>query len=292
MPTLTPKTISGGGKKKVTNNKKKISNKPKPALKTPKKMEDNIRPPVALGGRTLKEFFASAPKITGALKRPSYREREFEWQVTIGVEDAKRDTLKQLMDYPGGQHVVALFFPISDISEWPAWEQFDTGQMLEAAHGSDFEKQFEVSTSFMAATLGISDRRLQQLHKEGHAFKFGRGRWDFTATVKGYISYLRDEYQGRGGKEYSVQRTRKVRIGADRDEVKLAHESGEVGYLEEMKEAQMELALEYRNAVELITNEIAEQLANQPLHVVKKELTKAIKDTLTQLSVNALKVNE
>ena len=276
------------GKKKGPSVKKKGPAPGKPVPKPSKKAPDSIRLPVPLQGRTLKEFFASAPKTTGVLKRPTYREQQFEWNVTIGVEDAKRETLKPLMDYPGGQHVVALFFPISDISEWPGWEQFDTGQMLQSAHGSDFHKTFEVSTSFMSETLGVSDRRLQQLGKMGIAVKFGRGRWDYTATVKGYLKYIKDEFQGRGGEEYSKHRTRKMRIGADREAVKLAQDNEELGYIEDFKEEQKELSLDIRNALELIPEEVAEKISGKPVHIVKKELTKEIKKALEQLSVQAM----
>lgn len=250
-----------------------------------------VKPPVLLKGKSLKEFFQSAPITTGVLKRPTYREREFEWQVTIGVEDARRETLKVLMDYPGGQYVVAMFFPIHDVSEWPAWDQFNTGEILQAHHRSDFERTFEVSSAFMASVLGFTPTRLRQIENEGHAVKFGRGRWDLVGTVKAYLEYLRDEFQGRGGKEYSSERTRKLRASAGREEVKLAQENEELGYIEDFESEQMELALKYREAMELIPEAIAERLAKKPVHVIKRELAEEIKGVLVQLGIQASKPN-
>ncbi|KKL17639.1 hypothetical protein LCGC14_2483540 [marine sediment metagenome] len=244
-----------------------------------------------MNAKELRDFFASAPITTGVLKRPAYREREFEWQVTVGVEDVMRETLKVLMDYPGGQHVVALFFPIKDVSEWPAWKQFNTGEILQAHRGSDFERTFEVSTSFLSDLLEMTPRNLQLLEKKKHAVKFGRGRWDLIATIKGYLAFIRDEFQGRGGKEYSSQRTRKLTASADREEVKLAQENEQLGYIEDFESEQMDLALKYREAMERIPEAIAERLAKKPVHVIKRELAEEIKSVLEQLGIQASSTN-
>lgn len=244
-------------------------------------------PPKSLSTRALRDFFASAPITTGVLKRPSYREREFEWSVAIGVEDVRRDTLKVLMDYPGGQHVVALFFPIKDISEWPAWKSFNTGEMLQAHHQSDFERTFEVSTSFLSDLLEMTPRNLQLLEKKKHAVKFGRGRWDLVGTVKAYMAAIRDEFQGRGGKEYSEERTKDKREQRLMRELDRRQKAEQLVDAEEYKAAAYEMGLKYRKALENLIPRVSPLLVHaksQPK--VRAILKPEIEQILTSLALN------
>jgi len=54
----------------------------------------------------------------------------------------------------------------------------------------------------IAKLLGISQRRLEQLAKEGTAIRVARGRYDLAKTVKNYIAYLKSQVPERGSKRY------------------------------------------------------------------------------------------
>ena len=238
------------------------------------------------------EIIAAAPKVTGVFQEPYPRKRENDWAFTIEIEKAKKhDAIELSRYYNGGQHVVAIIVPINDVSEWPAWKAFDTGEILQAHHGSDFERDFEVTTTFLADLLEMTPRNLQMLEKKKHAVKFGRGRWDLIGTIKAYFGSLRDEFQGRGGKEYSSQRTRKLTASADREDVKLAQENEKLGYIEDFESESMELSLNYREAMERIPEAIAERLVKKPVHAIKRELAEEIKKVLEQLGIQASRPN-
>lgn len=240
----------------------------------------------------LMDIIARAPKITGTFQEPYPRKRENDYAFTIEIDKAKKhDALNLSRYYNGGQHIVAIIVPLNDVSEWPAWESFNAEEILQAHHGSDFERTFEVTTAFMADTLEMSHRNLQLLVAQGHAKRFGRGRYDLVGTFKAYLKALKDEFQGRGGKEYSAQRTRKLTASADREEVKLAQENDELGYIEDFESEQMDLALNVREAMERIPEEIAERLVKKPVHIIKRELAEEIKSVLEQLSIQAARPN-
>ena len=242
--------------------------------------------------RDMMEIIAAAPKITGAYQEPYPRKRENDWAFTIEIEKARKfDAINLQKYYNGGQHVVAIIVPINDVSEWPMWKAFDTGEILQSYRGSDFERAFEVTTNFLADVLEMTPRNLQLLQKKKQAIKFGRDRWDLVGTFKAYMKAIKDEFQGRGGKEYSSQRTRKLTASADREEVKLAQENGELGYLEDFESEQMELALNYREAMERIPEAIAERLVKKPVHAIKRELAEEIKSVLEQLGIQASSTN-
>ena len=51
----------------------------------------------------------------------------------------------------------------------------------------------EVSCIELAEYLGLSDRRIRQLDKEGIVVKSQRGRYDLKASVLGYINSIRQQ---------------------------------------------------------------------------------------------------
>lgn len=285
-----------GAPKGVAGEKARPSTPPKRAKSTISKDKTAASTPLkslkSTSKRDMMEIIGSAPKVPGVFQEPQPRDRNNDYLVSIAVEMAmKPEAMDLACAFNRGQHVVAIFVPLNDVSEWPMWKAFDTGEILQAHHGSDFERTFEVTTRFMAEMLDVSDRRLQQLHQMKHAKKFGRGRWDLVGTFKAYLDYIREEFQGRGGKEYSSQRTRKLTASADREEVKLAQENEELGYLEDFESEQMELSLQYREAMERLPEAIAERLVKKPVHAIKRELAEEIKSILEQLSIQASKPN-
>ena len=153
--------------------------------------------------------------------------------------------------------------------------------------GSDFERPFEVTTAFMSDVLGMSDRNLQLLHKKKHAVKFGRGRWDLVATVKKYLDYIRDEFQGRGGKEYSEERTKDKREQRLMRELDRRQKAEQLVDAEEYKSAAFEMGVKYRKALEnLIARVASELVAAKTQAKVRAILKPEIDQILINLSLN------
>lgn len=52
--------------------------------------------------------------------------------------------------------------------------------------------------NFYARLFGVTERRVQQLAKEGHIPKAGRGEYPLLGTVKGYVAFLQESLRGGG----------------------------------------------------------------------------------------------
>ncbi|MCA9362639.1 terminase small subunit, Nu1 [Candidatus Kaiserbacteria bacterium] len=84
------------------------------------------------------------------------------------------------------------------------------------------------STSYPLATvakiLNISERRIQQLVKDGILPKAQRGKYDLVGCVQSYIGYLQERAYGQGAeaKDTQHERARLLKAQADKTELEVA----------------------------------------------------------------------
>ena len=73
----------------------------------------------------------------------------------------------------------------------------------------------------IAKLLDLSERRVQQLSREGVIPKATRGQYDLVGSVRGYVRYLRDQAVAAqaGAPDYAVERARLIRARADLSEM-------------------------------------------------------------------------
>nr|DAN07190.1 MAG TPA: DNA packaging protein [Caudoviricetes sp.] len=75
----------------------------------------------------------------------------------------------------------------------------------------------------MAKLLMVSERRIQQLAKEGVIPRADRGRYELVPTVQGYIKYLQDRCSGEAvAYDYAVEKARLTKAQADLAEIEVA----------------------------------------------------------------------
>jgi len=69
----------------------------------------------------------------------------------------------------------------------------------------------------IARLLDLSERRVQQLSREGVIPKAERGHYDLIGSVRGYVRYLRDQAlkAQAGAPDYAAERARFIRARAD-----------------------------------------------------------------------------
>lgn len=69
----------------------------------------------------------------------------------------------------------------------------------------------------IAKLLDLSERRVQQLSREGVIPKAERGQYDLIGSVRGYVLYLRDQASKAqaGAPDYAAERARFIRARAD-----------------------------------------------------------------------------
>lgn len=109
----------------------------------------------------------------------------------------------------------------------------------------------------IAALLRLTERRVQQLSKEGVIPKAERGRYELAPAVQGYIAYLQDRLAPREGDDdpdridYHVEKARKTKAEADIAEMAAAKMRGDLVDAVEMKDA-----------LELVMSEVKTKLLN------------------------------
>ncbi len=80
----------------------------------------------------------------------------------------------------------------------------------------------------IAKLLDLSERRVQQLSREGVIPKATRGQYDLIGSVRGYVRYLRDQAMSAqaGAPDYAVERARFIRARADLAEMEANQRRG------------------------------------------------------------------
>lgn len=93
----------------------------------------------------------------------------------------------------------------------------------------------------IAALLMISDRRVQQLSKEGHIPKSESGRYHLVQSVQGYIKFLRSRSEEIDADvksaDFYQHKARKMKADADIAEIEAAKRRGDAIDAQEVKQA-------------------------------------------------------
>ncbi|WP_320179650.1 terminase small subunit, Nu1 [Roseovarius pacificus] len=93
----------------------------------------------------------------------------------------------------------------------------------------------------IAKLLMLTERRVQQLSKEGVIPKAERGRYELATAVQGYIRYLQDRMAGNASQvdsvDYHKEKARKIKAEADIAEIEASKRRGEAIDAQEVKRA-------------------------------------------------------
>jgi phage terminase Nu1 subunit (DNA packaging protein) len=93
---------------------------------------------------------------------------------------------------------------------------------------------YPVST--ISKLLLLTDRRVQQLVKDGVIPKTEHGRYELAPAVQGYIRYLQDRTVGNAAApaDYHLEKSRLTRLQADKAEMEVMELSGELVKVEDV----------------------------------------------------------
>lgn len=93
----------------------------------------------------------------------------------------------------------------------------------------------------IAKLLMLTDRRVQQLARDGVIPKAERGRYELAPAVQGYIRYLQERAAGNtaeaGSIDFHVEKARKTKAEADIAEIEAAKRKGDAIDALEVKRA-------------------------------------------------------
>jgi phage terminase Nu1 subunit (DNA packaging protein) len=128
-----------------------------------------------------------------------------------------------------------------------------------------------MSTLYPAATLAklfqLTERRVQQLAKDGIIPKAEKGRYDLAGSVRGYIRYLQERAAGRLDGSYQEttdllqERKRLIKAQADKTESEHQKLRGELIPFTLVEETLNEVAVLFASSVDALPGRLANELA-------------------------------
>lgn len=129
--------------------------------------------------------------------------------------------------------------------------------------------------STIAKLFNLTERRVQQLAKDGIIPKDERGKYDLVGAVRGYIKYLQERALGRGdgayndGVDIKLERKRLISAQANKTESENLKLRGELVSFELVKDVLNEAAVCYGRGVDALPGRLANELAgiNDPAEV-------------------------
>jgi phage terminase Nu1 subunit (DNA packaging protein) len=141
-----------------------------------------------------------------------------------------------------------------------------------------------VSLAKLAALLDLTERRVQQLAKEGVLPKAGRGRYDPVVCIHAYIRYLRARADD-GETSLTDERTKLTKIKREKAETELSIIREEFIHREKAREAWGRVIMAVRSRLLSIPTKSAPLLANVKSKTkCKKIVEEMIHEALCELA--------
>lgn len=124
----------------------------------------------------------------------------------------------------------------------------------------------ECSVSAVAAALDVSERRVQQLEKEGVVVKVRHGVYDLVASARNYLEVQTESKVAFDAKEqHELEKVRWTKARADKEEANLALLRGEIVLVEDAAKLLSEEAGSIRAAWEGQESALITDLSNRVL---------------------------
>ncbi|MCA0872208.1 terminase small subunit, Nu1 [Seohaeicola saemankumensis] len=139
----------------------------------------------------------------------------------------------------------------------------------------------------IARLLDLSERRVQQLSREGVIPKAERGQYDLIGSVRGYVRYLRDQAlkAQAGAPDYAAERARFIRARADLAEMEAEEKRRALIAADEIEAAWIAVLALLRTRLLALPDRLAPQAFDQPTVGDTRNLIRtAIREVLDDLA--------
>lgn len=145
----------------------------------------------------------------------------------------------------------------------------------------------------IAKLLRLTERRVQQLSKEGVIPKAERGQYDLVPAVQGYIGYLQARVAPKpdedGGIDYHVEKARKTKAEADIAEMEAATMRGDLVDAVEMRDVLFSVMSEVKTK---LLNNAPTRIAARSKSEKKEAAIKAIAKEEISASLKSLSLTD
>ena len=142
----------------------------------------------------------------------------------------------------------------------------------------------------IAKLLLLTDRRVQQLVKEGVIPKTEKNRYDLAPAVQGYIRFLQERTIGNAASpaDFHVEKARLVKAQADKAEMEASELSGKLVRADEVKKELYEAITDCKNRLLSIPSKAAPIVANETEPgVVQSIIDDLVREALQEISEGA-----
>jgi phage terminase Nu1 subunit (DNA packaging protein) len=144
---------------------------------------------------------------------------------------------------------------------------------------------YPVST--IAKLFEITERRVQQLAKDGVIPKAEKGKYELIGSVKGYIKYLQERAYGKEvtHADAHLDKARLTKIQADIAEIDLQKLRGKLVAIEDVEHEWSNLVTAFRSRILAIPNKAAHSVIGvKEHHKIENKIRDMINEALTELS--------
>jgi phage terminase Nu1 subunit (DNA packaging protein) len=151
-------------------------------------------------------------------------------------------------------------------------------------------QSYPVST--ISKLFGLSERRVQQLARDGVIPKPEKNQYELIGSVRSYIDYLQQRAFGKGvsPQDMHVERARLLKAQADMAEIELAEKSGALVAVERVESDWIQVLSACRAKLLSIPTKSAHQIVNLvEVYDVEKFLKQAIFEALEELAAYEIK---
>jgi phage terminase Nu1 subunit (DNA packaging protein) len=145
-------------------------------------------------------------------------------------------------------------------------------------------KPVVVTTAEISEIFGLSDRRVQQLVKEGALVKVSRGKYDLKASVQRYIEYIKEQAQ-KTEEELDLTKEKTLLTRANRQKVELELQimRGELHRSEDVRRVMNDMLGAFRARILAIPSKVAPRLIAQTnaaviQNIVRNEVYEALQE--------------
>ena len=138
--------------------------------------------------------------------------------------------------------------------------------------------------------LLMTDRRVQQLVKDGVIPKTEKNRYELAPCVQGYIRYLQERAVGNAAApaDFHIEKARLVKLQADKTQMEVDELGGKLVRVDEVKKELYSAITDCKNRLLSIPSKAAPIVANETNPaIVQGVLDDLVREALTELSKEA-----
>lgn len=139
-----------------------------------------------------------------------------------------------------------------------------------------------ITTDQLADLLGIAERQVQALARQGVVKQAGRGRFYRRDSVRAYCADMRTKATGRGGNPFVHEKTRLAREQADKIELQNAAARGELLPAADVEATWAATFRDIRAGMLALPSRLQQRLGHLTAHDVTA-IDREIRDLLTEM---------